>query len=278
MTHLHPVSEFTHLYPQYTVLGLDDNAVVLFVPPGTAVARTLICSDLLQDTEKKLVIIVGTNAQLTIRDDDCTTDLVCYVQAGAQLDVRVCITDTVCKNIVVECMGTSAVATITVTYLLHNNQHLQIKTEQRHQVPDASSTVSLRGVLAGYAQVAHRGILVVGKDAHGTKAEHYNKTIMLSENSSVDSSPELEVSHQDVQCSHGSAVGTLDQEHLLYVCSRGVQKADAVRLLLSAFLGVSPEAMHDKTMDKLQELVNEKFAQRFSNFRGKNKRPSTHLF
>ena len=88
--------------------------------------------------------------------------------------------------------------------------HAQFNTRQEHRAPNTKSSLVLRGVLGGRAYAVQRSTIFVDKSAAGTQASQHNKTILLADNARVDSSPELEILHDNVQCSHGSAVGYMN--------------------------------------------------------------------
>ena len=100
--------------------------------------------------------------------------------------------------------------------------------------------------------------------ACNTQAKQNNKTMLLSPHAHVVSCPQLQVHNKKVSCSHGSAVGQLDEQHLFYLRSRGMNQKAARCLLLRAFLtlpfakgGVrSCNKKFQKTLSqKIQEMV-----------------------
>jgi Fe-S cluster assembly protein SufD len=75
----------------------------------------------------------------------------------------------------------------------------------------------------------------VRKDAQKTDAKQTNKNLVLSENSVINTKPELQILADDVRCTHGATVGQLDEEALFYLRARGINKTDARDLLIYAF-------------------------------------------
>ena len=73
----------------------------------------------------------------------------------------------------------------------------------------------------------YQGKIYVEKDAQKTDGYQLSKALVLSENSSFNSKPELEIYADDVKCSHGSSTGNIDQNSIFYLMSRGLSKEQA---------------------------------------------------
>jgi len=90
-------------------------------------------------------------------------------------------------------------------------------------------------VLDGHATGTFTGKLLVRQKAQQTNAFQSNKNLLLSDNASVNSMPQLEIFADDVKCSHGATSGQLDNTALFYLETRGLDKAKATQLLTRAF-------------------------------------------
>jgi Fe-S cluster assembly protein SufD len=66
------------------------------------------------------------------------------------------------------------------------------------------------------------GKIFVRKDAQKTDAKQTNKNLVLSENSTINTKPELQILADDVRCTHGATIGQLDEEALFYLRTRGI--------------------------------------------------------
>jgi len=86
-----------------------------------------------------------------------------------------------------------------------------------------------------HATAVFNGKIFVRKDAQKTNAYQSNKNILLADTATVNSKPQLEIFADDVKCSHGCTVGSLDDEALFYLRSRGLSDDHAKSLLLQAF-------------------------------------------
>jgi Fe-S cluster assembly protein SufD len=92
-----------------------------------------------------------------------------------------------------------------------------------------------KGIVGGNATAVFNGKIFVRQDAQKTNAYQSNKNILVSDTATVNSKPQLEIFADDVKCSHGCTVGSLDDEALFYLRSRGLSEDHAKSLLLQAF-------------------------------------------
>src|SRR6202022_3104415 len=97
--------------------------------------------------------------------------------------------------------------------------------------PRCASHEVYKGVLDGKARGVFNGKIFVRQDAQKTDAKQTNKTLLLSEDATINSKPQLEIYADDVKCTHGATVGQLDEEATFYLRSRGVGLAEARALL-----------------------------------------------
>ncbi len=134
-------------------------------------------------------------------------------------------------------------------YLLNAQQHVANYTTIDHQVPNCESFETYKGLIDDHATAVFNGKVFVRQDAQKTNAFQSNANILLSENGSVNSKPELEIYADDVKCSHGSTTGQLDENALFYLKARGLSTKAAKSLLLQAFMDdvlqvFQPEQLH----------------------------------
>jgi Fe-S cluster assembly protein SufD len=120
-------------------------------------------------------------------------------------------------------------------YCLKGQTHIDNHTVVDNVQPHCFSNELYKGIMDEQATGVFNGKIFVRKDAQKTNAYQSNKNILLSENASVNTKPQLEIFADDVKCSHGCTVGSLDEEALFYLRSRGLNKENARSLLLRAF-------------------------------------------
>jgi Fe-S cluster assembly protein SufD len=120
-------------------------------------------------------------------------------------------------------------------YVVDGTQHVDYHTFIRHAAPHCSSREVYKGVLDGRSRAVFSGKVLVEKGADGTDAQQQNRNLMLSDNAHVDTKPQLEIFADDVKCSHGAAIGQLDEDQLFYLETRGIADEAARRLLIYGF-------------------------------------------
>ncbi len=120
-------------------------------------------------------------------------------------------------------------------YLTADGQHIDNHTLIDHAKPHCRSNESYRGVLNGKSRGVFNGKVFVRPDAQKTNAYQSNKAILLSNEATVDTKPQLEIYADDVKCSHGAAIGQLDEDSVFYLRSRGVGEEHARAMLIRAF-------------------------------------------
>ncbi len=140
-------------------------------------------------------------------------------------------------------------------------QTLEIITTVTHAEPGATSSQTVRSVLAGQATGTYLGKVAVARDAQQTDSTQSVKAMLLDRTATANAKPELEIYADDVKCAHGCAIGELDAMGLFYLQSRGLAPAEAKKLMLQAFVaGVfegaeAEEELTAAALKKLGELV-----------------------
>ena len=89
------------------------------------------------------------------------------------------------------------------------------------------------------------GRIIVRLDAQKTDAKQTNRALLLSDDATINSNPQLEIFADDVKCTHGAAVGQLDEEAMFYLQARGLTRVEARDMLLHAFAGEVLEGIED---------------------------------
>jgi Fe-S cluster assembly protein SufD len=120
-------------------------------------------------------------------------------------------------------------------YFLKGNSHVDNHTVVDNVKPHCESNELYKGIVDDNGTAVFNGKIFVQRDAQKTNAFQSNKNILLSENASVNTKPQLEIFADDVKCSHGCTVGQLDEEGMFYLRSRGISERAAKSLLVHAF-------------------------------------------
>jgi Fe-S cluster assembly protein SufD len=133
-----------------------------------------------------------------------------------------------------------------------------------HRFPHCESNELYKGVISGNGKAVFNGKVHVHPNAQKTNAFQSNKNILLSDDATVNTKPQLEIYADDVKCSHGSSTGYLDPEQLFYLRSRGIAEEKARALLLHAYAGEILEHINIPVLKQtlsvqLENLFNNSF-------------------
>ncbi|MBT3648243.1 MAG: Fe-S cluster assembly protein SufD [Flavobacteriales bacterium] len=145
-------------------------------------------------------------------------------------------------------------------YFTSGKQHLDNHTYADHRSPNCESNELYKGVMTERSTGVFNGKIMVRQEAQKTNAFQSNQNILLSDNASINTKPELEIYADDVKCSHGCTIGQLDDEALFYLRSRGLNKLEASKLLIQAFAG---DVLEEISIPALQEYVAEFIHKKF---------------
>ncbi len=121
-----------------------------------------------------------------------------------------------------------------------------------HQKPNCNSNELYKGIAKDKSTGVFNGKIYVRKDAQKTNAYQSSKNILLSEDATINTKPQLEIYADDVKCSHGTSTGKVDEAALFYLKSRGIGDENARKLLLQAF---AQEVIDKIEIEELKERV-----------------------
>ena len=144
---------------------------------------------------------------------------------------------------------------------LNKDEHQEIKTRINHFVPNCKSYQKVKNVLSAESKGIFQGKIYVKDIAQKTDAYQLSKALLLSNDSEFNSKPELEIYADDVKCSHGSTSGSIDEDSLHYLMTRGLSRVDSTKLLIKGFLSDVVEFIKSPVIKKfaeakLEEQVN----------------------
>jgi len=131
-----------------------------------------------------------------------------------------------------------------------------------HAKPHCASHELYKSILDGKSRGVFNGKIFVRKDAQKTDAKQTNKTLLLSDNATIDTKPQLEIFADDVKCTHGATVGQLESEQVFYLRSRGIDEITARDILTFAFASDVVNRVHVEPLrDQLESLVHSRLDQ-----------------
>jgi len=152
--------------------------------------------------------------------------------------------------------GEYSSAFINGIFSLDDNKQHEIRTTINHLVENTKSYQLIKSVLGKNTKSAYQGRIYVDSKAQKTDGYQLSKAILLDETSEFNAKPELEIYADDVKCSHGSASGSLDDNSIFYLMSRGLNYKQAKGLLINGFLLDVIEKITDvEIKDLLKKMI-----------------------
>jgi Fe-S cluster assembly protein SufD len=155
--------------------------------------------------------------------------------------------------------GEGAECTVNGLYLADGDRLIDTHTTIDHAKPHCPSHEIYKGILGGKARAVFNGKIIVRQDAQKTDAKQTNRALLLSDSATINTKPQLEIFADDVKCTHGAAIGQLDEDALFYLRARGLTFLEARDLLIHAFAGEIIERVRVEPLK--QALEAELYAQ-----------------
>jgi Fe-S cluster assembly protein SufD len=152
--------------------------------------------------------------------------------------------------------GEGADCTMNGVYLADGDRLMDTHTSLDHAMPHCTSHELYKGILAGRSKAVFNGRIIVRIDAQKTDAKQTNRALLLSDEATINSNPQLEIFADDVKCTHGAAVGQLDEEAMFYLQARGLTRPEARDMMLHAFAG---EVIEGLKIPALREQIERNF-------------------
>jgi Fe-S cluster assembly protein SufD len=144
-------------------------------------------------------------------------------------------------------------------YLTRGDQLADHHMVVEHAEPHCNSHEYYNGILDEKSKGVFHGRILVRQPAQKTDAKQTNKNLLLSEDATVDTKPQLEIYADDVKCTHGATVGQLNDESIFYLRTRGIGAGTARRMLIHAFAGEIIERIRCRAArEELDRLIWER--------------------
>jgi Fe-S cluster assembly protein SufD len=142
-------------------------------------------------------------------------------------------------------------------FIGNGRQHLDNYMLVEHASPHCASRQFYNGILDDHAHGVFHGRIIVHKDAQKTDAKQTNRNLLLSDDSRIDTKPQLEIYADDVKCTHGATIGQIEENALFYLRSRGIDEISARKLLLLAFANECLDRMAPSVArDHVEKLIH----------------------
>lgn len=150
-------------------------------------------------------------------------------------------------------------------YLTDGTQIVENKILLKHNYPNCRSSQIFKGILDNSAKGYFHGTIYVEKDAQRTEAYQSNHNLLVSPEAKIYTEPQLEIYADDVKCSHGATVGSLNDMELFYLRSRGIPQNEAKIIQQSAFTNeVLSKISNPRLRERMESLVDKRLRGEFS--------------
>ena len=158
--------------------------------------------------------------------------------------------------------GEDSECTLQSASFLNKSDHQEIKTKMNHIAPNCKSYQKVKNVLSSDGKGVYQGKIYVKDIAQKTNAYQLSKALLLSDSSEFNSKPELEIYADDVKCSHGATSGSVDEDSIYYLMTRGLSRKESVKLLIDGFLSevvnmIKSNSVKEFVKSKLQGQIHE---------------------
>jgi Fe-S cluster assembly protein SufD len=141
-------------------------------------------------------------------------------------------------------------------------QVFDFHTLQDHQSPFTDSDQLYKTAMRDRAHLIYEGLINIRTGSYGSNGYQANRNVLLSDTAKADSIPMLEISDNDVLCTHGSSVGPIDQTHVYYLLTRGLPRPVAERLVIQGFFEPVIERIAvDDLKDRVRAAVDRKIGE-----------------
>ena len=136
---------------------------------------------------------------------------------------------------------------------LGKEEHQEIKTQINHLAPNCKSYQKIKNVLENDSIGVYQGKIFVKNIAQKTDAYQLSKALILDDQAEFNAKPELEIYADDVKCSHGSTSGSIDEDAIYYLMTRGIKLPVAKKLLINGFLNEIFENIQEEKLKTFLE-------------------------
>ncbi len=144
---------------------------------------------------------------------------------------------------------------------LGKDEHQELKTKVNHLAPNCKSYQKIKNVLESDSKGVYQGKIFVKDIAQKTDAYQLSNALILDNQAEFNAKPELEIYADDVKCSHGSSSGSIDEDSIHYIMTRGIEFDVAKKLLIKGFLNEIFENIEEKKIKlflekSMEEQIN----------------------
>ena len=158
-------------------------------------------------------------------------------------------------NINIKLDGLGAKVFINGAIFAGNNYCKKYNVSIIHNFEKTVSSIEIYGVSQDEANIALSCISHIKENCNKSSASQLTKIILVNENSKASSSPILKIDCDDIKAKHGCAIGSLNEDHLYYLQTRGISKENATKLIIAGYLLPIADKFDKENKNKIEEIV-----------------------
>ena len=136
------------------------------------------------------------------------------------------------SSVILSLNGSGAKGRIYGIFIGKNSDECKIWHEVVHNAPDTKSEILVKGILEGGAKASYDSLIKMNEGVRGAEGHQKEDTLLLSKKAKINSVPHLEISHNDVKCSHSVSTTNVDKDKLFFMNSRGIKTEAAIHELV----------------------------------------------
>lgn len=165
-------------------------------------------------------------------------------------------------NVNVSLSGQNASCNLSGVYVTRNTQHVDNHTLIHHLDSNTRSDQLYKGILLDSSRAVFVGQVEVSPGCKKVETHQTNKTLLLSPSAEINTQPVLDIATDDIQASHGNAVGQVDRDSIFYLMTRGLDFVNAQKILMEGFLleilkSVQNESLLLESTESINKTIDE---------------------
>lgn len=245
-----------------TKFAIEENTSEFRVIDLDEIATDLNNLEFYLDENSKATIILIHGSKESIKSSVQTNF---YLSENSELEViDIVLANNTSLNQNIYLTNEGAKAKGTVVFLGNQDQEIKIQTKLWHQADNTKGNLLCRGVLQDNAKTDFLAQITIPQGLKNIESHQNMKCLTQGEKTKCDALPILDVNSDSVVCSHGVAIGRVEEENLFYLESRGIEKEEAQRMLLHGLLMQELNSLkeeHPEIYQKIDQRIKEKLNQ-----------------
>lgn len=156
-------------------------------------------------------------------------------------------------------VGKGANARVSGFFFADKNQFFDLDTQQNHNAPLTTSDLLFKGAAKDNARTLWQGMIKSLPKMQKIDGYQVCRNLVLSDTARMDGIPGLEIEADDVACSHAATFGSLEEQPVFYLMSRGIERPQAELMLISGFFDELLQRIpFEKVVNRLTEEIEAK--------------------